>query len=184
MVAAPVALGRGGAQHKTIQERLKTEAQSLGFQAEVEKQLAKGSNQAADLLLQQGGLIIAVEITVTTGVDHEFENVKKCLAAGFPRIAVISTNPRQLDAIATAVQGGLGAEAAAKVSYQSPDDFIVELRKLAAEIKARPALALPPGEVKSHGRTVRRHLPTLSTEEQRQRADAAQRILDSTMRQR
>ena len=69
-------LGRGGARHKAIQERLKTEAQQLGFHAEVEKQLAKGSNQAADLLLQQGGLTVAVEITITTGVDHEFENVK------------------------------------------------------------------------------------------------------------
>jgi len=68
----PRDLGRGGARHKTIQERLKAEAQQLGFQADVEKQLAKGSNQAADLLLEQGGLVIAVEITVTTGVEHEF----------------------------------------------------------------------------------------------------------------
>jgi hypothetical protein len=175
-------LGRGGARHKTIQERLKKEAEHLGFQAEVEKQLAKGSNQAADLLLRQGGLTIAVEITVTTGVDHEFDNVKKCLASGVGRVAVISTNPRQLEDIAAAVQGGLGSEAAAKVSYHSPDDFIAELRKLAAEIKARPAPAMPPGEVKSHGRTVRRHLPKLSPEEQKQRADATQRILDSAVR--
>jgi hypothetical protein len=182
MATTPVALGRGGARHKTIQERLKTEAEQLGFRAEVEKQLAKGSNQAADLLLQQSGLTIAVEITVTTGVDHEFENVKKCLAAGLSRIAVVSTSPRQLAEIAAAVKGGLGSEAAAKVSFQSPDDFIAELRKLAAEIKAKPAPALLPGEVKSHGRTVRRHLPKLSTEEQRQREDAAQRVLDSTMR--
>ena len=177
----PRDLGRGGAQHKTIQERLKTEARQLGFQAEVEKQLAKGSNQAADLLLQQGGTTIAVEITVTTSVDHEFDNVKKCLAAGLTRIAVVSTNPRQLEAIAAAVQGGLGSEAAAKVSYHSPDDFIAELRKLAAEIKARPASALPPSEVKSHGRPVRRHWPKLSAEEQEQKESIAVRVIGNTM---
>ncbi|HEX4350410.1 MAG TPA: type IV secretory system conjugative DNA transfer family protein, partial [Verrucomicrobiae bacterium] len=177
-------LGRGGARHKTIQERLKVEAQQLGFRAEVEKQLAKGSNQAADLLLEQGGLTIAVEITITTGVDHEFENVKKCLAVGVPRVAVVSTSARQLEEIAAAVQGGLGSEAAKKVSYHSPDDFIAELRKLAVEIKTKPAPPLPPGEVKSHGRIVRRHLPKLSPDEQKQRKDASQRVLDNTLRRR
>jgi hypothetical protein len=175
-------LGRGGARHKAIQERLKTEAQQLGFQAEVEKQLAKGSNQAADLLLQQGGLAIAVEITITTGVDHEFENVKKCLAAGLARVAVVSTSPRQLEEIAAAVQGGLGSELAAKVSYHSPDDFIAQLRKLAAEIRAKPAPPLPHGEVKSHGRTVRRHMPKLSAEEQKQREKAVVKTLGDSMR--
>jgi len=175
-------LGRGGARHKAIQERLKTEARQLGFQADVEKQLAKGSNQAADLLLQQGGMVIAVEISVTTSVDHEFENVKKCLAAGCNHLAVVSTSPRQLEEIAAAVQGGLGSEAAAQVSYHSPDEFIAELQKLAAEMKARPASSPIPNEVKSHGRTVRRHVPKLAPDEQLQREDAAQRVLKSTLR--
>jgi hypothetical protein len=173
-------LGRGGARHTTIQERIKTEARQLGFQADVEKQLAKGSNQAADLLLEQGGLSIAVEISVTTSVDHEFENVKKCLAAGAKRVAVISTSARQLEEIGAAVRGALGSEAAGKVSYHSPDDFISELRKLAAEIKAKPAPPPLPNEVKSHGRTVRRHLPVLSREEQAQKESAAVRVIEQT----
>ena len=127
-------------------------------------------------------MTVAVEITITTGADHEFENVKKCLAAGVRRVAVVSTNPRQLEEIAAAVQGGLGSEVTAKVSFHSPDDFIAELRKLAAEIKTKPAPPLPPGEVKSHGRTVRRHVPKLSPEEQQQREDASQRVLNSTLR--
>jgi len=108
--------------------------------------------------------------------------VKKCLAAGCARIAVVSTSARQLEEIAAAVKGGLGPEAVAKVSFHSPDDFIAELRRLKAEIKAKPAPALPFGEVKSHGRTVRRHLPKLSAEEQRERKNASERVLASAMR--
>jgi hypothetical protein len=112
----PKELGRGGARHKSIQDRLKTGAQKLGFFAEVEKQLAPGSNDAADLLLRRGQVEIAVEITITTSVDHEFDNVKKCLAAGMARVAVIATGRRRLEDIAAAVEGGLGAEVAAKVT--------------------------------------------------------------------
>jgi hypothetical protein len=114
--APPRDLGRGGAQHRAIQERLQTEVLKLGFLAEVEKQLNKGSNQAADLVLRHGELAIAVEIAVTTSTDHEFQNIQKCLAAGFERVAVISTSVKRLEGISAAVQGGLGPDAATKVN--------------------------------------------------------------------
>ena len=105
--AEPKDLGRGGARHKSIQKRLETEAQKLGFHAEPEKQLREGSNDAADLLLKWGRIEIAVEISITTGADHEFENVKKCLASGIGRVAVVATGRKQLENIAAAMQGGL-----------------------------------------------------------------------------
>lgn len=175
-------LGRGGAPHQAIQERLQTEARKLGFLAEVEKQLAEGSNEAADLVLKRGEIAIAVEITVTTTISHEFENVQKCLAAGFKRVAVVSTSPKRLVDIAAAVQGGLGPEAAAKVGYHSPDEFIIELRKLAAELNAIPEPAIPPGEGKSRGIKVRRHLPRLSAEEQEEKENIANHLITEAMR--
>ncbi len=123
-------LGRGGALHKSIQERIQTEAHKLGFMAEVEKQLKTGSNQAADLVLQCGETTIAVEIAITTSVDHEFQNVQKCLAAGFARLAVITPRAGRLEEIKAAVEAGLGSESA-KVSYHTADDFIAHLNKLA-----------------------------------------------------
>ena len=163
----PQGPGRGGARHKSIQSRLKTEAHKLGFHAEVEKQLAAGSNDAADLVLRRGQLEIAVEITITTSVDHEFENVKKCLAAGFKRVAVVATGHRQLEAIATAVQGGLGPDAAAKVGYHTPDEFLAELQTL-----ARTSEVAPPSEPmaktgKILGFEITRNFPKQSPEEQR-----------------
>ena len=160
-------LGRGGARHKSIQDRLKTEAQKLGFQAEVEKQLATGSNAAADLVLRRGHVEIAVEITVTTSVDHEFENVKKCLAAGVGRVAVIATGRKRLEEIAAAVQGGLGSAAAAKVGYHTPDEFLAELQKLAKVAEASPASEPMARTDQKLGFEITRNSPKQSPEEQR-----------------
>ena len=178
---SPRDLGRGGAPHQAIQERLQAEAQKLGFHSEVEKQLTPGSNAAADLVLRRDQLAIAVEITVTTTTSHEFENVQKCLAAGFERVAVIATSPKRLADIAAAVQGGLGSEAA-KVSYHSPDEFIHELHKLAAKLNAQPEPALPTREGKIRGIKVRRHSPKLSGEETAQREKIINQMLGVAMR--
>jgi hypothetical protein len=94
-------------------------------------------------------------------INDEFENVQKCVTAGFPRIAVIANGRKRLDEIADAVQGGLGSEATAKVSYHTPDEFIAELKKLAATMKLNPS---PPDEFQ--GRTVHRHYPAPSPEGQ------------------
>lgn len=175
-------LGRGGAPHQAIQERLQAEAQKLGFLAEVEKQLAKSSNQAADLVLKRGDVAIAVEITVTTTVSHEFENIQKCLKAGFNRVAVIATSPKRLEDIASVARGGLGTEAAAKVGYYSPDDFIAELREVAARLNAKADPTQATGEQKRRGIVVRRHLPELSPEERKLRDNMIQRMLAEALR--
>ena len=175
-------LGRGGAPHQAIQERLQAEAQKLGFLADVEKQLTKDSNQAADLVLKRGSLAIAVEISVTTSASHEFENVQKCLDAGFERVAVIATSPKRLMDIAAVVKGGLGPEAAAKVGFYSPDDFIAELRKLAAETEQQVPPQLP-GERRTHGYKVRRHSPALSPDEQKAKEEVALRMMADSMKQ-
>ena len=180
--AVPKDLGRGGARHKSIQSRLKTEAQKLGFHAEVEKQLAQGSNDAADLVLRRGPVEIAVEITVTTGVDHEFENVKKCLASGIGRVAVVATGRRQLEAIAAAVQGGLGPEASAKVGYHTPDEFLAELQKLAKTAEVPPPSEPMAKTGKLLGFEITRNFPKQSAEEQRLNQQAIHEVTLKAMR--
>jgi YD repeat-containing protein len=176
-------LGRGGALHKSIQERIQTEARKLGFMADVEERVNKKSNQAADLILQCGETAIAVEIAISTSVTHEFQNVQKCLAAGFTRLAVITPRTGRLDEIKAAVEAGLGPEMAAKVSYHSADDFIAHLHKLAAEIKSKPVTPTLPGERVSHGLRVRRHVPQQTPEELKQKEDVAIRVMTEAMRQ-
>ncbi len=165
--AEPKELGRGLALHRSIQKRLRDAAQKLGFKADIEKQLAQGSNQAADLVLQQGELNIAVEIAISPNINHEFDNVQKCLTAGFTRVAVIATGRKLLDNIAAAVQSGLGAEGVAKVCYHTPDEFLVELKSLAQTAVAIPAPKPVAKTEKVLGIQVTRHFPKLSPEEQR-----------------
>ena len=131
--------GRGFAWHQSVQKRIKTEGQKLGFAAESEKQLAKGSMQAADVVLRRGHVHIAVEIaSASSNINHEFANVQKCLQAGFSRVVAVAGGRKFLDGLAAAVLGALGPETAAKVAYQTPDEFIDELRRLAAASELPP----------------------------------------------
>ena len=131
--------GRGFAWHQTVQMRIKTEGHKLGFGAESEKQLAKYSMKAADVVLIRGHVEIAVEIASTSSnINHEFEMLKKCLNAGFSRVAAIASGRKFLEGLEAAVQGALGPELSAKVSYYTPDEFIDELRQLAAASELPP----------------------------------------------
>jgi Type IV secretion-system coupling protein DNA-binding domain len=131
--------GRGYDWHKTTQKRIKTEGEKLGFSAELEKQLAKGSMQAADVVLRRGHVHIAVEIASTSSnINHEFENIHKCLKAGFSHVVAIASDSRFLQGLEAAVQGALGPELAAKVGYHTPVQFIEELRRLAAASELPP----------------------------------------------
>jgi type IV secretion system coupling TraD/TrwB family protein len=175
----PRDLGRGGEQHRSLQERIQTAAHALGFLADVERQLAQDSTEAADLTLRKGDLAIAVEIAVTTTIDHEFGNVKKCLAAGFGRVAVVSPKPEKLGAIAEAVKAGMDSEAVAKVSYHTPEAFIAELGTLAKQFAPTE-----PSETTTRGYKVRSHGPTLTEEERRLKEEVALRVMSEAMKNR
>jgi hypothetical protein len=165
---APRVAGRGLAWHTTTQRRLKSEGQKLGFSSDAEKQLKKGSMQAADVMLRRGHLDIAVEIASTSSnVNHEFENVQKCLQAGFSRVAAVSGGRKFLDAWAAAILGALGPEAAAKVGYYTPDEFIDELRKLAAASEQPPAAEPMAAKDKRHGFVIERNFPKQTPAEQK-----------------
>jgi hypothetical protein len=174
-------LGRGGDLHRTLQKRLQTEAQSLGFRAEIEGRIKEGSNEAADLVLRSDELAIAVEFPVEGSLSYEFGNVKKCLAAGFSRVAVVSLRPKLLVQLAEAVPAALGGEAAAKVSYHTPEEFITELRKLAHSIQPSPLL--PPNTEIIGNYEVESEYPVFTPEERKQRENAALRLIAETMRQ-
>jgi len=177
----PRDLGRGGSLHKTIQARIQSEAEKLGFLAKVESQLAKDSNEAADLVLRKHSMAIAVEIAITTTVDHEFDNVKKCLVGGFERVVVLASGAERLKAIAAAVQAGLGSEQAAKVAYHTPDEFIAELPKL-AKLAEPPTEAPDNAEHVTKGFKVRRHAPTLTADERKAKQEAAIRVMAESMK--
>lgn len=173
----PRELGRGGAQHRSIQERIQTEARKLGFMAEIERQLAPHSNEAADLILRKDDVAIAVEISITTTVDHEFGNVRKCLAAGFTHVAVVSPKPGPLSAIAAAVKAGLAPEQAARVSFHSPEELIAHLHTLTT-----PESHSPPEKATRHGYTIKRTVSALSPEERSRQEETQVSLIADAMK--
>ena len=127
-------------------------------------------------MLERGEQQIACEISVTTTIDHEVGNVRKCLKAGIPQVAIICRNEDRLEKIAAAVAGSLGVEAAARVAYYQPDRFIAHLEKLPVPVPKETV-------VTRRGYKVKRSAPALTAEERRQREDAANRMMAEAMRQ-
>lgn len=176
----PRDLGRGGEQHKLIQRRLKEVAEKLGYRVTAELPVLDRAG-SVDLALEHPNRRIAVEITITTTIDHEVGNVSKCLKAGFPIVAVLSSSETKLAQMKEAVSAALGPELAACVSYFLPDEFCVHLEQLAKSdsISEKPA---PSPEKVNRGYKVKRSAPKLTPEELKAKEDAAFKIIKEGMR--
>jgi hypothetical protein len=175
---AVLALGKGGAQHKAIQDRVKAEGELLGFRVVLEKSVLGGLGQV-DVFLAKGERVIACEISVENTIDYEVGNVSKCLKAGFRTIAVITTTEEKLGKLRAAVTNSLGAEVAKHVSYYLPDAFLVWLRE-----REQPEEPSAP-TVRTHGgRVVRRVVTRVSDEEVQEKEEEALRVMAQLMRQR
>ena len=172
----PRDLGRGGAQHQAIQQRIKQAAEGLGFRSVIEKPVLDGQG-SVDLWLERTGETIACEISISTTIDHEVGNVAKCLKAGVPKVAVICLDEERLRKIGSAVSGSLGSEMASRVEYFQPDPFMAYLKTL------QPPAAQPT-ETQYGGYKVKRSIPKLSAQEQRQKEDITNRIMAEAMRRR
>jgi len=121
-------LGKGGAKHRYLQALVKELAEQQGFKATIESPLSAGQ---VDVLLERDDLRIAVEVSVTTPVAWERENLRKCLAHDFQRVALVlaksqMTAKRYRDAI---VEGLSEADRARLVLLNPEDlpDFIAAL---------------------------------------------------------
>jgi len=88
-------LGKGGKQHRYLQSLIKELAEQSGLKATIEAPLAVGAGQV-DVLLERDGVLAAIEISVTTPVEHEKENLRKCLACQYPRVAVVLAKSKRI----------------------------------------------------------------------------------------
>jgi hypothetical protein len=178
----PSEAGKGGYQHRVLQERICQTAEPLGFRAMPEMQVGTG-RESVDVGLIRSDMRIACEISVTTTVDHEVGNVRKCLREGFDLIAVITSNERRLKQIEAAVAGCLDATNASKVRYFQPEELLQFLGALnpPPELPSSPS-APPPTETQRKGWRVKRVFQALTPEERAVKEDAAFRILSQEMR--
>jgi hypothetical protein len=167
-------LGRGGAQHQAIQQRIKKAAEELGFRSVIEKPVLDGQG-SVDLWLERPGQTIACEISISTTIDHEVRNVAKCLKAGIPKVMVICLDDERLRKIGNAVSGSLGSELAARVEYFQPDQFVAYLKTIPAEIPKEQTTV-------RRGYKIKRVISELSTEQQKEKEASAIRAIADSMR--
>jgi hypothetical protein len=123
---------KGNQQHKYLQSLVKRIAESRGFLATIEKEVFGGAGRI-DVALENENSRIACEISVTNNPDYEVQNIRKCLAAGFAPVVVLSADLRHLDKIKQNAKENLSEEDFVKVEFFTPEEFHLWLENLATE---------------------------------------------------
>lgn len=130
MPAAP--LGRGGAQHKYLQELIKRWADAHGWRAIIEKPILDGLG-SVDVALERGEHSVACEVSVASTADYEVANIQKCLAAGFSPVVSIVLDRRTMGRIKDAVATQITADDAERVELLTPETLFEFLEQLGVE---------------------------------------------------
>lgn len=98
----PPAAGRGGAQHRYLQELIRRWADANDWRATLEEEVLGGLGRI-DVALRKGERSIACEIGISTSAEHELQNIQKCLAAGFERVVHVSADKKAMARIRASV---------------------------------------------------------------------------------
>jgi predicted DNA-binding transcriptional regulator AlpA len=130
--------GRGGPQHKYLQDLIRRWAEDRGYAVTIEKPVLDGMG-IVDLVLERRGTDpIACEISVTTSSDHELQNAQKCLVAGFPHVFLVAPDKETLTRVRTRAASVLPASQMKKVWFVLPEQVfasvsVLESRRMAVE---------------------------------------------------
>lgn len=126
---APRVLGKGGQEHKRLQQMVKLWAQGMGYRATIEEQLATGGQ--VDVSLRKPQRTIACEISITTPNANEADNVRKSIAAGYDFVVIISPDSKRIAGLERAIVPTLTKSEQGQVRFFSTPDalfgFIEEL---------------------------------------------------------
>lgn len=165
--------GRGGPQHRYIQELIRRWAEAHEWRATVEERVFDGLGNV-DVALRKGGCSVACEIVVTSPVDREVQHLQKCLAAGFSFAVEVSTEKRRLGAVRALAKEQLPAEEFARVAFVNPEELFELL----------PSLETPLAEKEStvRGYRVRVRLQPGEKAEQEERRGAVSAVIAKAIR--
>jgi hypothetical protein len=166
-------LGKGGKQHRYLQSLIKELAEQQGLKATIEAPLASGGGQV-DVLIERDGVLAAIEISVTTPVEHERENLRKCVASGYPRIAVVLAKSKKVESsYRAALKEIIGESDRERVLFLAPE----ELPGFIASLAPIPE----PTERIVKGYRVRGSLTQTSAEDARSREDTIARLIAKSL---
>ncbi|MFB3910482.1 MAG: type IV secretion system DNA-binding domain-containing protein [Candidatus Eisenbacteria bacterium] len=127
--------GRGGQQHKYVQELIRRWGEAHDWRVTIEEKVLDGLG-SVDVSLRKGEHTVACEVAVTTDPAHELGNLQKCLAAGFDRAVLVSSEKKTLKAVKAAVAEEL-PEQAERVHFCVPEEAFAVLESLEAEASGK-----------------------------------------------
>lgn len=155
----PPDMGRGDSNHKRIQKELKLWGHEAKYFSEIEKVISGGKVDVS--LEKEGKPSIAIEIGNTDNAEHEFENIEKCLKAGYAQVLHVAVADALRRKLTPLLPARLSPEQCAKVRLMSEAECVVYLRGLAVQAAGSTST--------SHGRTVNTNFKAISSEEQARR---------------
>ncbi len=124
-------MGRGGTQHKYLQQLIKRLAEDKGFKVTIEQPVLGGTG-SVDVSLEKGEKKIACEISVTSTEEYELKNIQKCLAAGYATVILLSSDRRVLNKIKKLAASQLEEGTLASVLFLLPEEFVSFLEESAS----------------------------------------------------
>jgi hypothetical protein len=164
--------GKGGPKHRYLQSLVKELGEQQGFRATIEARLPGGQ---IDVLLEREGVAAAFEISISTGVAHEVENLRKCLRAGYERVALVLQKTGRFHA---RYEEGVVAELTdaerSRVSILKPEDLPDYISALAPPP--------PPEETMVRGYKVKVTKTAVSAEESQSRREMVARLVARSMK--
>jgi hypothetical protein len=131
--ASPVEprFGRGGSQHRYLQELIRRWADANGWRTTIEQPIFDGLG-SVDVAIERQAHRIAIEISVASTTDYELSNIHKCIAAGFDRVLSVVTDKRAQSRLKQCLDEILGPVPHAIVDVLSPAQLFDFLNGLAA----------------------------------------------------
>lgn len=130
LLVTPPTAGRGGAQHKYLQDLIRRWGEANGWRATIERPILDGLG-SVDILLERNELSIACEIGVSSTPTHELQNVHKCLSAGFSHVVSVIPDARKLRQMTEQLKV-LSQSSNSQVMAKSPEDLFDLLNELTA----------------------------------------------------
>ncbi|MBX9803513.1 MAG: type IV secretion system DNA-binding domain-containing protein [Caulobacteraceae bacterium] len=159
--------GKGGSQHRYLQSLIRELGQQQGYRGTVEAPVAGGQ---VDVLLERDGQRIAFEVSVTTPTGQEAANLRKCLEAGFERVALVVVKSAATGArFRETLSAGLEAADRDRVVFLAPEDLPDFIAGLAPPTDSAATVV--------KGYRVKVHRVATSTQDVKSRRDAVARIV-------
>lgn len=113
-------LGKGGSQHRYVQHLIKGLAEERGFRAVIEAPVQGGQ---VDVALYLGELSIACEVSVTSKIEYEIQNIEKCLMANFSHVLAVGNDVKKVRTLESKAKELLSTESLARTQFLAIEDL-------------------------------------------------------------